>query len=258
MKQGARAGGRLRRLIDVATSAPNQVTAWVEDDFHHFGLTLTHQDGAVVDIAGTAARSPWSTCPGAVPALRQLIGKPLVSRTSDVGTLIDMRQHCTHLFDLAGLALSHAANGRLPARYEAIVPDPEPAGDATRHGIVLSLNGQIVMQWSLRHGVIVAPAQHAGQALDRGFRAWTETLPAEEADHAFILRRAVMVAGGRMFDLDRFARAEETGMPSVCHTYQPGVAALGLRNHGTTRDFAAGQHGMLALVGTPIGGKPDA
>lgn len=257
MDQGGRAG-RLRRLIDVAAIAPNQVTAWVEDDFHHFGLTLTHQAGVVADIACTAARSPWSTCPGAVAALRQLIGKKLVSRASDVGTLIDMRQHCTHLFDLAGLALSHAANGRGHARYEAIVPDPHPGGDGTRDGITLSLNGAMALQWSLRRGVIVSPAQHAGQALDRGFRAWTETLPAQDADHAFILRRAVMVAGGRGFDLDRFTRAAETGMPSVCHTYQPGMAVRGLRNRGTTRDFAAGQEGMLALLGTAIGETQNA
>lgn len=240
-------GGRLRRLIDLDPRMPDRVVAWVEDDFHHFGLTIHHDGHTITGVSGIAERAPWTTCLAAPLKLRGLIGRTLVRRASDIGTLIDMRDQCTHLFDLAGLAVAHAAQGRPHRRYEALVPDIAGA-DRARRGITLSQDGVIVMEWSVVDRIIVAPERHAGHALEQGFRAWTESMDEEEAEHAFILRRAIMVASGRAIDLDRLDRADQTGMPAVCHTFQPENRMQGLRIVGATRNYEAGSAGMLGAV----------
>jgi len=80
-----------RRLIDLHCTDDATVTAWLEDDFHHFGVTVIHDGKAIVDIHAAAPRYPWTTCPGALHELRALIGKPLVRRASDIGRLLQMR-----------------------------------------------------------------------------------------------------------------------------------------------------------------------
>ena len=238
------AGGRLRRRIDLASPEAGEVRAWVEDDFHHFGVILHHDEHRVTGIRGIAERAPWSTCPAAAIKLQDLVGRGLIPRASDVGRLIDMRMHCTHLFDLAGLAMAHAAHGRVHRGYEALVADRED--QAAPFEASLWLDGGCVLAWTVAQGRIVAPPTCAGQSLDRGFRAWTEGLPTEEADRAFMLRRAVFVAGGRGTDLDGFGTADELRMPALCHTLQLGQRKRALRQVGTTRDYASGGGGMLS------------
>lgn len=242
-------GGRLRRLIDLDPRAPDRVVAWVEDDFHHFGLTIHHDGQRITDVSGVAERAPWTTCLTAPLKLRGLIGQGLVRRASDIGRLIDMRFQCTHLFDLAGLAVAHAAHGRPHRRYEAVVPDAE-GPERAMNGITLQRDGVTVLEWSVASRTIVAPERHAGHSLDSGFRAWTETMDEAEADHAFILRRAIMVSSGRSIDLDTLDHADQTGMGAVCHTFQPENRLQGLRIVGATRNYEADNAGMLRVVGS--------
>ncbi len=237
--------GIFRRLIDISAKCDTAVTAWVEDDFHHFGLTITHNDYIVTDVSAHTERAPWSTCAAAGLPLRVLTGKPLIQRASDVGRYIDMRLQCTHLFDLAGLALAHASHRRTHRRYEAVVRD------VPRHGAaqaLLSRDGEVALAWHVSDATISDPPSHAGRSLSRGFRAWTETMPEEEAEQAFVLRRAIMVAGGRKVDLDRFDNAADTGMPPVCHTYQPENLPSAMRNKGSTRNFEGGAADMLTAL----------
>ena len=65
-------GGRARRLIDLQRWDNRTVVGWLEDDFHHFGVTVMHQEGHVVDVAVAAPRHPYSTCPGSASALRRM------------------------------------------------------------------------------------------------------------------------------------------------------------------------------------------
>jgi hypothetical protein len=227
--------GMLRRRIDVSSRGKDCVVAWVEDDFHHFGVTLRHDGKYVTDISARAERAPWTTCAAAALPLRALIGKSLIARASDIGGLINMRLQCTHMFDLTGLALAHAWHGRDHRRYEVRVPD-RAHGGATR--ATLLRDGETVMVWNLAGSTIVGPPAYAGHSLEEGFRAWTEAMAEEEAEQAFVLRRAIMVSGGRGADLDRFDTAADLRKPALCHTFQPDNAALGLRNKGSTRNYA--------------------
>ena len=124
-------------------------------------------------------------------------------------------------------------------------------GDRSRHGAtqaVLSCDDEMVLAWHVTGSTIDSPIPHAGRSLSNGFRAWTETMQEEEAEQAFVLRRALMVAGGRNVDLDKFDTAGGTGMPPVCHTYQPGNLLVAARNKGSTRNFEGGPAGMLRAL----------
>ncbi|WP_313024358.1 DUF2889 domain-containing protein [Pseudomonas lopnurensis] len=249
-----RTGGRLRRLIDLRHESPHLVVAWVEDDFHHFGVSLEHHDGIVSDIRMAAPRAPWTTCAGAAEPLRELIGKPLQRRASDIGQLLDMRQQCTHVFDLSGLAMAHAAQQRPDRRYQAIVPDREVLawdGPFPRLGPTsasLLCNGQQVMFWQIAQGHITGPAPYSGQSLEAGFRAWTETLDEDLAEYATILRRAQLVAGGRAIDHDQWKSAGSYVSTPLCYSFQPERSLQAKRNVGSTWDYVRSAQGMLINV----------
>ena len=247
--------GALRRLIDIRRDPDGAVIAWIEDDFHQFGVTIVHDGKTVRDVSAAAPRAPWNTCPGAAIPLRALVGKSLIARACDVGTLINMRQQCTHMFDLAGLALAHAWHGREHRTYEVVVPDRKLKSHEGRSfafelaRCTLRRDGEIVMEWDIEEPVIVGPAHYSGQPLNRGFRKWSETLPVEEAEQAFILRRAIMVAAGRMMDLDALDTPDWSAMSGACHTYGLPDQSQVIRNKGSSRNYERGSEGMLANRG---------
>src|SRR5258708_34826169 len=65
-----------RRRILVRATAPGEVVADLEDDFHHFRVTLRHDGHVVESVDAESIRWPWSTCPGAAVPLRALAGAP--------------------------------------------------------------------------------------------------------------------------------------------------------------------------------------
>ena len=71
-----RIGGLARRLIDLRRENDRTVVGWLEDDFHHFGITLNQDVGIITDAAamhahvrhGGACHGPRRAWPGS-PAL---------------------------------------------------------------------------------------------------------------------------------------------------------------------------------------------
>lgn len=250
-------GGRLRRLIDLKRWDARRAVGWVEDDFHHFGVTVEHHDGRVTAVRVDTVRYPWATCCEVAAPLQQLCGQPLVGRASDIGALVEMRLQCTHVFDLTGLVLAHIVRGGERRRYEVLVDDFEVLGWNGRHPQLgatrasLSQDGRPVMAWQVDRNCIIAPAEYAGQGLDTGFRAWTEAMATEPAEHATILRRAILVAGGRTVDHDLIASAAVAGQPALCHSFQPVRREQALRMLGSTRDYSETGQGMLGQVDSP-------
>jgi hypothetical protein len=250
-------GGRGHRQIDLQRHDARTVVGWLEDDFHHFGVTLSHDaHGIVTDVHMSSPRTPWSTCGGASEPLKALIGKPLISRSTDVGTLIEMRLQCTHVYDLAGLALAHAFSGRDHRRYHVIAEDRDlipHEGQRTLANfgpgrVELHRDGELVMWWQIEGDGIIAPPAAAGQSLQQGFRQWTEAMPEEEAEYATIMRRAILVFGGRSMNHDDFINAAAMQQPALCHSFQPEQADRAWRHFGNNRNYEDTPAQMLRFV----------
>jgi hypothetical protein len=229
-----------RRRIDVTTLGAGTVVADLEDDFHHFRVTLRHDGLKVVAIECESLRWPWATCPGAAVSLQALTDMPLSDRFTAAAAWADPKLNCTHQYDAACIAITHAATGRTHRRYDIEVPLRNAAGD-TR--VRLWVDGALRLAWQLTWDGIVDPLPPFDAAPWKGgFMRWADAfLPPDDAECAIVLRRAADIGMGRAMDLDAVPHAEQlpTIMAGVCHTMQPGVIEHATRHVGSIRDFAA-------------------
>jgi hypothetical protein len=229
-----------RRRIVVSTVEPGVVVSDLEDDFHHFVVTLRHDGERVVAVDCDSRRWPWSTCPGAAESLRALGGMPLARRFTAAGNWTDPKQNCTHQFDAACHAITHAAWGRERRQYDAEVPLRDRDG---RTRVRLWVDGSPRLSWDLSWSGIVDPAPPFDAAPWKGgFMRWADaTLEPDDAECAIVLRRCTDIGMGRAMDLDAVPCAAELPaiMTGVCHTMQPGVIEHAVRHVGSIRDFGA-------------------
>ena len=229
-----------RRRIRVHTVEPGVVVSELEDDFHHFVVTLGHDGEKVTSCENTSYRWPWSTCPDAAIPLRQLVGMPLSRRFTAAGKWTDPKQNCTHQFDVACHAITHAAWGREARVYDVEVPRRDPETGATQ--VRLWVDGELRHSWAIDFGGIVDPPPPFDEAPWRGgFMRWADaTLPEDDAECAIVIRRACDIGMGRGMDLDAVPVADQLPqiMSGICHTMQPTVIHVALRNVGTIRDFS--------------------
>ena len=229
-----------RRRIRVVTVGPGQVVSDLQDDFHHFVITLRH-DGERVDSAeAVSERWPWSTCPDAAVPLRKLAGMPLSRRFTAAGRWTDPKANCTHQFDAACHAITHAAWQRTERVYDLEVPRRDPVTGASR--CRLWVDGEPALEWEITwEGIAGARAPFDAAPWKGGFMRWADAnLAEDEAERAITLRRACDIGMGRGMNLDAIPVASElpTTMAGVCHTMQPGVVQVALRHVGSIRDFA--------------------
>jgi hypothetical protein len=243
--------GIFRRQIDLRAWDGHTVVGWLEDEFHHFGVTLIHDGGHIRDVRVATPRHPWSTCAGAGVPLRALIGQPLTGRCADAGALVDMRYNCTHLLDLASLAAAHAWSGRVQRRYHGTVQPLSDVVDGAARGALratLRRDGREVLGWDLLGYAITAPATMAGRGILHGFREWTDSLDPADAEDALVLRRVAFVSFGRRVNIQRVAVAADLGQGPVCHTFQPERSASAVRMPGAPRRYDATADAMLEHI----------
>lgn len=227
--------GAYRRRI-LLTASSGEVRAELEDDFHHFRVTIAYDGANVSAIRGEGVRFPWATCPLAAGQLAPIVGMPLSIRSTAVGDVVSARDNCTHMFDLAGLAVAHAARGGDRRQYDVVVPDPVD----DRRQVTLDRDGEPLLSWAIDRHTILDPPPFEGRALRGGFLAWAEeALDPETAEAAIVLRRACDIAHGRMQNLDVYddARPLLAFMAGSCFTFQHERGELALRMKGTIRDF---------------------
>lgn len=248
-----------RRKIRLVRVDAHTVWGGLEDDFHHFEVRLRHgDDRRVTACVLDARRWPWTTCPDAGHNLGRLIGMELSERCTAVAGITDPRWQCTHQFDLAGLAVAHAARGTDRREYEV---ELTPIGDGYRP--TLWRDGELVHRWTISGSsptgrILVDPAPFTDAPWKGGFIRWAdETLPPVEAEAAIVLRRACDIGMGRGMDLEAIPVAEELAgiMTGVCYSMQPTVMPVAFRNRGSIRDFGA--HRRALLRGRP-GERTDA
>lgn len=237
-------GSYRRRIRITASRTARHVTAELEDDFHHFRVTVEHDGARVTGVRGEGVRYPWSTRPFAAAQLEPLVGMSLSTRSTAVGDIVSARDNCTHMFDLAGLAVAHAARGGDRREYDVAVSDPVDH----RRRATLDRDGGRLLAWLVDNHTILEPAPFGGQALRGGFLTWAEaTLEPDPAEAAIVLRRACHIAHGRIQDLDVY---DDAGpllpvMSGACFTFQPERAPQARRMKGTIRDFTDAPERLL-------------
>lgn len=217
-----------------------EARAVLEDDFHHFRVTVRHEVEHVVHVDGEAVRTPYTLCQGALGRLPQLQGMRLGLVASAVARATDATLQCTHLLDLAGLAIAASAAGRARRQYDIVVPDREHGlGGSAGLGEVtqpqLLRDGQPLLSWLVQGATLTSPPHCAGVSLREGFARWAlGSLTPDEAEAAIVLRRCTLISLGRHKKLDAQTHAVPTGH---CYAQQPERATLALRIVGSTLDF---------------------
>ena len=237
--------GPYRRRIRIVATAPDAVAAELEDDFHHFGVVVRHDGTRVTSVEGRAVRAPWSTCPAAVGPLHAIEGMALSERCTAVATQAEPRANCTHLFDLAGLAVAHAARGLAIRQYDVEIPRPDGAHNRVR----LWRDGDLLLDWHLVDGRVVDAPPYSDVPWGGGFLRWADsTLDPDTAEAAIVLRRACTIGSGRGMDLDALDRADELRelMLGICYTMRSEHIHVALRNKGSARDFADRPDALLS------------
>jgi hypothetical protein len=242
--------GSFRRRIRVVVDTPGVVAGGLEDDFHYFQVRVNHDGEQVTTVEAESKRWPWSTCPGAAVPLQALAGMPLSRRCLAVGDWTDPRQNCTHMFDLAGLAIAHAARRGPPGtvrQYDIEIPAGAQAGG--RREVRVWRDGELTLAWELAGRACVAPPPFSEVPWRGGFLHWADrNLEVDDAEAAIVLRRACDIGMGRGMDLDAIPRAVDAlaSQGGVCHTMQPGIVEVALRNRGTVRDWDPDPDALLA------------
>jgi Protein of unknown function (DUF2889) len=232
-----------RRRLGICSAGDvtrGETRAALEDDFHHFRVRIAYAGGRVQQVDGWAVRHPYSTCPLAANQLSRLVGAPLNPLAHSVMRVTDPSEQCTHLLDLAGLAIAAAARSVALRWYDIAVPRRVEG----RTLATLDKDGVRTLEWELLDTTIIGPAPFQGVSLRDGMAAWALThLPEEQAEAALVLRRCALISLGRAINLDAQIHAEPTGR---CFVQQPERATQGLRRVGSVLDFTAAATDLCA------------
>lgn len=237
--------GVYRRRIEIRRVTDSRVVGELEDDFHHFAITVDHDDTAVTAVSAEGIRHPWDLCAEADQPIQAVIGTELRDDPAVLGHL-DARANCTHLFDLAGLVVAHTARPDTRRCFDAEVTDPDEDGNRAAH---LWVDGTTTLEWQLHQREVIGPEQWQGIPLWNGFMRWALTeLDSATAEAAIVLRRVIDISRGRMQDLDDYrSNAELAGfMTGICHAFTPENRERGVRLTGSARDFTDRPELLLA------------
>ena len=227
--------GGLRRAV-LVDPRPGRVSAFVEDDFHHFEIALDHRDGRITAVTATTIRHPWTTCAGAGPLLAErLKGVTL----ADAAGFDSVLSHCTHLHDLALFAASKA-HGDFPELFRMVVTDMVEG----KRTAMIDRNGEPVLTWHLDRETILPPHGSAGLSL-RQLKHWSADLAPGEREAALLVRRAVFISLGRAFNPD-VDKDVPNPPPGACFAHQPENFDPDARAWGSRRDFTNAPLGPLA------------
>jgi hypothetical protein len=234
-----------RRRIELRPSE-GVVEAAMEDYMHHFGIRLRHCDGVITAVEVAPERTPWSTCADGAAGLLRLEGTRL-DAVIDLKSWMGGRAHqCVHTTDLVMLAAATALRGT-PRTYEILIT----GSFRERRRAVMSIDGEPWADWSLAGQSVVGDDSIVVLPLGQpAFGAWVaEHLEpgSVDAEATAVLRRATVIAMGRGLDMDAWSHPDDARpADGSCHTYDPSVVPVSLRNVGSVRPTEADG------VGAPI------
>lgn len=230
--------GAFRRRIRLRHEA-GAVVGVLDDNNHAMWVQLRHAEGRVTAIEGGFYRWPTTECLGAADVLQDMLGVSIDSGRDAIGGNGRARHHCTHLFDLAMLALAMARRAEAERTWDAIVPDARGG----RTIATISLNGSVLHTWTL-DGVMILPANgRAQQSLLSAFAPWAKThFSGDALEGAIVLRMAAFTARARAHVTDNrpWPLADFPERRDACHAYRSPQVDTAEHRIGVVRNFNAG------------------
>lgn len=239
--------GIFRRRIRLVSTGI-QVQADLEDCNHAFRLTLSHDGEIITAISAQPIRFPFNTCPDALANLQGFIGCALSASVPEIRQFVRPEQNCTHLYDLATLALAHAMRNGVARQYDVAIPD-EQDGVLS---VEVSCDGIPQHSWQIRKREIIFPQQLAGKPIMKGFYLWaTAEFSGDALEAAEVLQRGYFVSHTRRLDLKSSVGRSAFGdrMPEgSCYTYNRGVVEQAFQATDNVRDFTDTPELLLRFV----------
>ena len=225
--------GIFRRRLRLRVTK-QQVAVELEDCNHAFRLCLHHDGEKVVSLDTEVRRYPYITCAEAPEALRKLVGAAVGGAATSTRPRLLPSNNCTHLHDMALLALAYAEEPALERVYDISVADEHGGVTEAR----IDCDGAMVHAWRIREHAVIVPEVHAGKTMLRGFYNWVSRCHAGvPLEAAVALQRGYYVAQGRRYLSDLPASADH--MPEgACYTYSHGVVERAQRIGGTVWDLS--------------------
>jgi len=242
--------GRYRRRIRLRAEA-GQVHGELEDTNHGFRCTVFHDGNKVTDIHSAALRIPFDTCPGATEPLRKLIGLPLCEDILDIKPLTDTAANCTHLLDLALLAIRHSTRQIPEMIYDICVEDQ--AHDEQIASAEIYANGNLIHRWQTCNWAIISPSHLNGNVLYKGFSKWAAThFSGDQREAAFALQKGYFVAVSRRYtdnsQVGQSANDHRDVMLGVCYSYSSPQIERAKRVANSMRDFSNVPEQLLKFI----------
>ncbi len=220
-------------------AAKGRVDVELEDSNHAFCLLLLHDGQRVLKVDAEVRRHPFVTCSEASARLLPLVGADI--RTDDSAALrqrLPQSANCTHLHDMAMLALAHSRDQPSFVRtYDISVADERDGLTAAR----IDCDGEQVHAWQVCSDAVAEPLEYAGKPMKRGFYVWASRhysdMPLEAA---VALQRGYFVAQSRRvarLPFQDFPASADNMPDGTCYSYNHDVVARALRIEGTVWDL---------------------
>ncbi len=202
------------------------------DNMHAMRCSISHEDGIVTAISTEFVRVPVSTCFGAAEPAKELIGTRIDVPFRELFGSGRPLRHCSHMFDLFWLLIRQAGrrDREVERVYEVIIPD-QVGSEPQR--FQLKRDGDLILDWQVENGAIIAPEQFAGRQILKGFASWAnENLSDDLLEGALIMQKGFFVSRSRRYRIDPLEGpigAAEEVMRGSCWTYTSPRFEMGQR-----------------------------
>lgn len=240
--------GMYRRRVRLQNLDKNTVLAEMEDDQHGFRITLQHDGNAITAIQSESLRVPMTTCSGAGEVLAKLAGVPLSDSPRSLAAHSNPRSHCTHQFDLLGLAITHALRDKVVRQYDVAIHD---AVDGVQR-VVGEIDGVTAFDWQLRGHVIETEGVWQSVNVQKGFAQWAElNLSADQLELALVVQRGMLVSTTRRVliePMDGMGLLDDPMTKGVCYSYSEPMIQDAIRYGSNNRNFTHAPEQLLRFV----------
>jgi hypothetical protein len=240
--------GCYRRRVRVQNIDAHTVLAEMEDDQHGFRIRVSHDGNVMTSIQSESLRIPMTTCGGAGDVLAKLVGVPLSDSPRSLGAHANPREHCTHQYDLLGLAITHARRPEVVRQYDVTIYD---IVDGVQR-VTGEYNGEMLLDWTLRGAIIESEGVWQGVSVQKGFAQWAEQhLSPLQFELALVVQRGMLVSTTRYVlipPMEGMGLLDDPMQKGVCYSYSEPVIQRAIRFGDNHRDFSDVPEQLLRFV----------